>query len=454
MPPLLAACGSNGSGQLAISHSQDANTLRPCCFHPSLDSVIGNAQVLDLVSASTHSLLLLNLNTDSADPGNTSLLLGAGINSVGQLGPRCALWDEVKAETRFKAVDLLGPLGLAQADWEPIKIASTWTSSLVVYQRSPRAALGSDSSAVKEEFAEQMVLASGSNDFGELGTTRALDEGSPSNSSAKPTMVDLGLRRGEWVERVEGGSRHFVAVISAGNGDARKQRVVGWGAARKGELDVSVLVGESAFEPPREAKGKGKGKSVARPLTLPPTELNLPIPVDTHITDMSIGASHTLILLANGDVLAWGSDTKGQITGLTEIRGVNGIAATWGGSYILKDHEIWSQGSNNQSQLLRQTLDSDSALEPVRIEEGWRARDLVAGSEHVIIVASREDDESVWTGGWNEHGNLGMGDQTDRHELTRVDIKTAFPELGGRVKIRDAWGGCAATWVWLDFDRV
>ena len=453
MPPLLAACGSNGAGQLAISHLEDVKNLHSCYFHPSLDSVIDNAQILDLVSASTHSLLLLKLH--SADPEVTTLLLGAGTNSLGQLGPRCALWDEVKPETRFKAVDLLGPLGLAQADWMPIKIASTWTSSLVVYQQSNnRAGLGSDSSAVKDESAEQMILASGSNDFGELATSHSKEHGPISNPSAKPTTVDLGMRRGEWVEKIKGGSRHFVAVISVGNGDGRKQRVVGWGAARKGELDVSVLTGESPIDPLREAKGKGKGKSTARPIILPPTVLDLPIPVNTRIVDLSIGASHTLVLLSNGDVLAWGSDTKGQITGLTGIRGVNSIAATWGGSYLSKDHKIWSQGSNNHSQLLRQKHESDTVLGPVRMDEGWRPSSLVAGSEHVIVVASREGDQGLWTGGWNEHGNLGLGDQMDRQEVTRVDIKTAFAEMSDRVNVRAVWGGCAATWVWLDSDPV
>jgi len=452
MKPLLLACGSNGSGQLALHHTEDVHTLQPCAFHPSLEALIRDAKVIDLVSASTHSLLLLK--TPGGDPRCTNILLGAGTNSLGQLGPRCALWGGVKPETKFKPVDLLGPLDLSRDDWEPVRIASTWTTSFVVYQKVSQGVVGGSSSAAvsaEEQNVEQMVLASGSNDFGELGLPRATEHGVPiSRPSAKPSIEDLGLRDGEWVEMIKGGQRHVIAVICSGSGEGRKQRVVGWGAARRGELDVSILAGEGPVQAGK-GKGKGKGKSTARLSTLAPTELDLPIPTGAYITDVAVGASHTLVLLSNGDVFAWGSDAKGQITGLGELGGVRGITATWNGSYLLKDEALWSQGSDNRSQLLRRTH-GNPTLGQVEIPDRWTAEKIVAGSEDVIVVASKEGEQDLWVGGWNEHGNLGLGDQLDRGELTRININHVATAAGltGQVQIRGIWAGCAATWVCLD----
>jgi protein ATS1 len=68
---------------------------------------------------------------------------------------------------------------------------------------------------------------------------------------------------------------------------------------------------------------------------------------------------------------------------------------------------------------------------------------IVAGSEHLLVMMRRGDETGVWSGGWNEHGNLGLGDQRDRAELVRIG---GLPE--GSVK--NVWGGCASTWVWIE----
>lgn len=39
------------------------------------------------------------------------------------------------------------------------------------------------------------------------------------------------------------------------------------------------------------------------------------------------------------------------------------------------------------------------------------------------------EDGSVWACGWNEHGNLGVGDREDRREWTRVP---GAPSLEGK----------------------
>jgi protein ATS1 len=128
--PKLMACGSNSTGLLSLNHPNDVSTFQEVSFHPSLDDVLGvNYRILDLASSSAHSLLLVAIETGD------HLLLGAGLNTLGQLGSRCALWDDVRVEGRFKVVNLLGDLGFSHEEWKPVKIGVTWTTSFVVYER-------------------------------------------------------------------------------------------------------------------------------------------------------------------------------------------------------------------------------------------------------------------------------------------------------------------------------
>jgi protein ATS1 len=188
----------------------------------------------------------------------------------------------------------------------------------------------------------------------------------------------------------------------------------------------------------------------------PPKTIALPLEDGGHVLDLALGAAHSLALLSSGRVLAWGADTKGQIGGLDAITTANGIGATWGGSYLLLASavhldkpglELWSQGSNSHSQLLQPGDTVGGKVElpqagPVGPGTQSGVAQLVCGSEHVVL---RLQDGSVLAGGWNEHGNLGLGDETDRSALEEVALPRGGRALG-------VWAGCAATWIWADVE--
>jgi len=398
----LLACGSNGAGQLALGHEEDVPMFTPCKFDPSCGQV---TQIDDLVSAASHSLLLVT--TSDGD----RKLLGAGTNSHNQLGLQCALTDCQRAAPTFRPISLQRAAGLGD-DWIPTKIAATWTTSFVLYSHPST--------------GEEKLVACGSNDFGELSVSPG--------SSDTIVVVNLGLRPDERVELLRGGQRHVIAVLSQ-NGS---QRVVGWGAARRGELSAIPL-------PAAPRSAKGKGKAPARPSTLTPTAVDLVIPPGSRIVDISLGASHSLALLSSGRVLAWGNDAKGQITGLDTVTGVRQIGATWGGSYLLTDEGILSQGSNTHGQLLRDATDGDTHA-PIPLEGTPTA--LCAGTEHLLVMArgtAPHMPESLHVGGWNEHGNLGLGDAVDRPRLVRIKNVHSKGE-----RVVSMWAGCAASWIWLE----
>ncbi|GFZ48601.1 hypothetical protein JCM24511_06349 [Saitozyma sp. JCM 24511] len=452
MTPILLACGSNASAQLSIGHCDDVHSFQPCLFHPEVEHLLPDASILDLVSSSTHSLLLLST---AAHGARRNLLLGAGTNTMGQLGPRCALWDETKPEGRWKPVDLLGPLDLSHEDWEPVKVAVTWTTSFVVYRRLNDEAARGASAASPEEGVRQIVVSCGSNDFGELGVGDPGREGHipTSRASAKPTIIELGLNKGGAVEMIKGGQRHVLAVTMDACG---KQRLMGWGAARRGELDPSTATDAASSSTSAagvrasgSASYKGKGKAVTRPASLPPTTIELPIGEGQRIVDIALGASHSLVRLSDGRVIGWGSNTKGQITNLHSASQVTGVAATWGGTYLLTGSgDLWSQGPNTHSQLLRT---GDAPRGRFELPEGWSSDRLVAGSEHILVHATSGggDAEGLFVGGWNEHGNLGQGDTADRDRLIPVDLQAHGLECSG-AKILGVWAGCASSWLWVD----
>jgi protein ATS1 len=448
MRPNLFACGSNGASQLSLNHAEDVSILTRCEFHPSLDDFFDSAKeirILDLVSAANHALLLIWRD-------GHRYLLAAGTNTLGQLGPRCALFDDVKPQGRFKLLSLATSAGLT-GDWEPVKIAATWTSSFVVYQRNEESDLGEGGggSAVGQAHGlEQVLVSCGSNDFGELGKPVsghvAGDKVAVTKPSDNPSIVDLGLNKGEYVETIKGGQRHVIAVVTGPGG----QRIIGWGASRKGELDTASYTsslttpfdsGISSSTSNGQSKRKGKGKAQAYSPFQPPTQLHLSIPTNTRIIDIALGASHTIALLSDGTVIAWGSDAKGQLADLRRT-GIDGIAATWNGSFLLSTHGIHSQGSNTHGQLLRGVRDDSRVPGEVEIPEGSRISRIIAGSEH-LLVHDQSEGGKLWSGGWNEHGNLGLGDQGDRPRLIRVPL----PHAGD---IRAIWAGLAATWVWVE----
>lgn len=426
---MLLVCGSNSFSHLALAHDQDVSSLTRTVALPT-------GEIIDLVSVSAHTLLLVRQDQDSRN-----VLYGVGTNTVGQLGRPCALRDDEDKQVlkNWRSLNLVGELegDYNAEEWEPVKIGATWTTSFVVYRRTISNNGGGASGATGGD-REDMIVACGSNDFNELGYADVINDRSApiTTPSSRPRVVDAGLQAGEWVEMLGCGQRHVMLVITNAKGG---QRVVGWGAGRRGEFDISTLSGPAADTSSAKDKGKGKGKATATPRTYPPTTLRLPLEPDERIINVALGASHTVVLTSRHRVLAWGSDQKGQIADTASLHDIKQITTTWGGSYFVDQAGgVWSQGSNIYSQLLHE----QDGRAPIEIPSGWQVQRIVAGSEHLLVHMKRDEEQSLWVGGWNEHGNLGLGDQKDRACLERVPLPPG--------EIRGIWGGCASQWVWIE----
>lgn len=198
-----------------------------------------------------------------------------------------------------------------------------------------------------------------------------------------------------------------------------------------GQLGVGDLVNRAEFEPVREAS---------------PT----PAPVLDRVGQVSAGHRHTLVLRADGTVLATGDNRFGQLglghtTGQTTPlpisslgRAVSLVEAGWGFSLMLvgsrgslEGAQLWACGQNRDGQL--GMGDTTQRHAPARVTVsgqslGWAS--VAAGESHVLAVTVAGE---LWAWGTSVHGSLGLG---------RAHTRTLLPmQVGQSTPSAHAWPG-------------
>jgi alpha-tubulin suppressor-like RCC1 family protein len=136
----------------------------------------------------------------------------------------------------------------------------------------------------------------------------------------------------------------------------------------------------------------------------------------SEVTAVAAGTTHSLALLSNGTVEAWGSNEKGQlgdgtttnssvpvaVSGLTEV-----IAIAAGGSYsvaLLSSGSVEAWGANEVGQLGNGTTTNSTT--PVSVSGLTEVTSIAAGFAHSLAVLSTG---MVKAWGYNASGQLGDG---------------------------------------------
>lgn len=161
----------------------------------------------------------------------------------------------------------------------------------------------------------------------------------------------------------------------------------------------------------------------------------------SNISSIAANGKHSLVR-ANGNVWAWGLNSRGQIgldpamTGasaaplnLSSIYpdlqpGIAAIAAGGGFSYAVRanDKTVWAWGNNANGQLGNGTTVSSFSPVQVKIDAGSFLTGVVqvtAGIEHGL---ARLDNGTVWAWGYNFFGQLGIGKNDDSHFAVQVQL--------------------------------
>ncbi|MEL7642442.1 MAG: C10 family peptidase [Solidesulfovibrio sp.] len=149
------------------------------------------------------------------------------------------------------------------------------------------------------------------------------------------------------------------------------------------------------------------------------------LPSDSPAADIAAGSNHSLVLLADGTVWAFGANTSGQLgigaavdatphptpTQITTLSGIAGISAGASDSSMARTNGgLWTWGQNNVGQL--GTGDTATRSQPVQVVTAASApyvKNGAMGRDHALLFMS---DGKAYGFGDNSHGQLGTGDTT------------------------------------------
>jgi alpha-tubulin suppressor-like RCC1 family protein len=244
------------------------------------------------------------------------------------------------------------------------------------------------------------VQAWGSQDYYQLGNPTYADR-------LEPGEV-LGLKA---VKAISAGGWHNLALLE-------DRTVRAWGLDNEGQLGDGTVSGNQ-YQPPVKV-------------------------VDLEgVTAVSAGGRHSLALLGDGTVWAWGSQDWYQLGNPTyidlprpkkvlDLEEVHAIAAgPWHSLALLRDGTVRGWGANNYGQLGGGTATGNQYQPPVTaldlkgaklIPVDRHLKAIAAGSHHSLALMK---DGTVWAWGYNGYGQLGDGTKTDRHRPVQV------PDFGG-----------------------
>jgi alpha-tubulin suppressor-like RCC1 family protein len=225
------------------------------------------------------------------------------------------------------------------------------------------------------------VMAWGSNGVGQLG-----DGGGP--ISDEP----VSLSEPADVTSVSGGDQFSLALL-------KNDTVMSWGSRESGELGRS-----GAEDVPGEVSGL------------------------TEVTAISAGGTHSLALLKNETVRAWGNNFSGQVGDGTmkntkatpvEVHGLIEVTAISAGYLhslaLLGDRKVVAWGDNKAGELGDGTTTNRD--EPVEVHGLSEVLAISAGGEYSLALLKSG---TVMAWGKNSSGQLGDGTTSDRHEPVEV----------------------------------
>ncbi|MDT8392055.1 MAG: LamG-like jellyroll fold domain-containing protein [Lentisphaeria bacterium] len=245
------------------------------------------------------------------------------------------------------------------------------------------------------------VLTWGSNIDGRLG------DGSPGGSRPYMDHVlspdSVSMLTG--AAAVDAGAAHTAALLKDGG-------IVCWGDNKNGQL------------------GTGDKRKSALPVRVIDAETGQPL---TDITAVACGAAHTLALTADGTVKAWGANNDGQLGGGTRadssaavtvlspddagpLTGAVAVAAGFNHSLILlSDHTVVAFGANSRGQLGDASTTASFLPRRVLSADGTQPLgDIAALAAGDRFTVALKTDGTLLSWGCGDDGRLGNGLSSDR----------------------------------------
>ena len=188
--------------------------------------------------------------------------------------------------------------------------------------------------------------------------------------------------------------------------------------------------------------GTGRARDENEPVPLVTSEdsSHSELPPEQAVRDISAGGEHSLILLENGDVYAFGFNRHGQLgLGIDEdgdswefyprrvdiSASVAHISAGYAHSLaITVEGEVYAFGRNDDGQLgLGHTSDTP-APQSVELSSEDSITDISAGHKHSLFIAGGE----AYSCGYGIYGRLGHGDTARRRQPEKILRQDSNPD--------------------------
>lgn len=145
---------------------------------------------------------------------------------------------------------------------------------------------------------------------------------------------------------------------------------------------------------------------------------------------ISSGDFHSVALKKDGSLWSWGSNGYGQLGYKSELfqltpkkieskNSLGWISVDASGSYtfaISKDSSLWAWGYNEKGELgLGNKLSSNNTIRQIGSEKNWKK--ISAGSSHFAAV---KNDGTLWIWGYNSKGQLGIDSLSE--SMTPIEV--------------------------------
>eukprot|EP00347_Sterkiella_histriomuscorum_P013418 403364780 len=267
---------------------------------------------------------------------------------------------------------------------------------------------------------DHQVFAFGKNSVGQLGQDPKLVK-----YQEKPVLVEF--KDSNKIVDIYTGLKSSFLILENG-------QVYSLGSNKHFELGLN----SKQFDSPPQENSKSQPNTIISPTLL-----------DFKISQISSGMKHTVFLSNCGKLIyGCGSNKMGQL-GYIDFDDKNEcqimtqlpidqslidsqeviiekVVCGWSNTLILyrnketENRELWIVGSNHYGQ-----LGQGEKLKDLKFSNKWHQvgenlniQDVYAQSE-AFIIKTKENQLYSW--GWNEHGNLALGDKIDRHEPTLIE---------------------------------
>jgi len=419
----LWAWGRNDCGQLGNNSTTD--TPVPFAVNGMTNVVAVSGALAYTFARKSDGTLWTWGDNSSGELGDGTLnpsLIPKQFNGVSNVAFMAAGWDHPVAvtsdgtvwawgnNTSFQLGDsLTGDGMLASAD--PIEISGLNGVTAIAAGMGNSIALTNDGK----------VWTWGANANGQLGNGTTTPSAVPISVSTLTNVKVIGLCAGYY---------HFLTVTNTG-------AVYAWGANTAGQLGngttnaSSVPVSVGGLNNRAAAVAAGNSHSVAllsdgtvwawgdnsasqlgtSSTTLPASTAPVQVGGLSNIVAISAANTYSLALDRSGIVWGWGSGWLGNgTTGSSpvplQVSGLSNIAFIAAGLSdalaIDVNGNVWTWGANGDGELGNDTADSSPV--PVLVSSLSNATVGSVGSEHMLAV---KNDRTVWGWGWNGYGQLG-----------------------------------------------